>query len=158
MTGRLEKWCCIKADDKNLTLPAAMQKVAEVMEKIVHGRQPLFFLDSVTGTWLHFLSFIAFWSFSSGFRLLCYRPAFLDRSGYLHIPQFFWVRLFRKKHINLRIINSIVWFSVRTGEKRFCVFSLFVVQIWFHHSWSILDAVERKVKKLEACCFINTPC
>lgn len=45
MKGRIEKWCCVQAADKARVLPQAMEKVAEIMEKIVGGRQPLFFFD-----------------------------------------------------------------------------------------------------------------
>lgn len=55
MKGRIEKWCCMGVEDKTLALPEALGKVAAVMEKIVHGRQALFFLDDLTSMLFRFI-------------------------------------------------------------------------------------------------------
>lgn len=48
MKDKLPKFCCVEAATRKDAVSEALEKVADMMTKIVSGRNPLFFLDGVT--------------------------------------------------------------------------------------------------------------
>lgn len=60
VTGKLEEWFSIPAPDKKGVECEAMAKVAEVMDKVVNGRAPMFFVYEVTSELWQSLLFLLF--------------------------------------------------------------------------------------------------